>query len=112
MKKTGLLAFMSLVLLVVAALAAEKNMGAPTLVIPGGSKADITLPHQTHQAALENCDQCHNLFPQETGSIVKMKAAGTLKKMQVMKQCQGCHKEMIKAGQKTGPVKCAECHIE
>ena len=61
---------------------------------------------------LGDCDLCHNLFPQKAGSIVQMKAAGTLKKMQVMKQCQGCHKEMAKSGQEAGPVKCGECHKE
>lgn len=26
--------------------------------------------------------------------------------------CQGCHKEMKKAGQKTGPTACAQCHTQ
>ena len=112
MKKAGAIVLVAILLMVMAALAAEKNMGAPTLVIPGGKKADVTLPHEHHQTVLGDCDLCHNLFPQEAGSIVKLKAAGTLKKMQVMRQCQGCHKEMAKTGQDTGPVKCAECHIE
>jgi hypothetical protein len=109
-KKTAVLLIAAVCLLVVAALAAEKNMGAPTQVIPGGIKPDVTLPHAAHQAALENCDLCHNLFPQASGAIVQLKEAGTLKKMQVMKQCLGCHKELAEAGKKAGPVKCDECH--
>ncbi|MFZ5563137.1 MAG: cytochrome c3 family protein [Thermodesulfobacteriota bacterium] len=30
--------------------------------------------------------------------------------MQVMKVCQGCHKEMTQAGKKAGPVNCNDCH--
>ena len=112
MKTKGAILITAIVLMVVAALAADQNMGAPTLVIPGGSKPDVTLPHELHQMTLGDCDLCHDLFPQEAGSIVRMKAAGTLKKMQVMKQCQGCHKEMAKSGQEAGPVKCGECHKE
>lgn len=94
----------------IAAVAAEMNMGAASLVIPGGNKGDVTLPHQTHQAALNDCDKCHSLFPQETGVITTLKENGTLKKMQVMRECQGCHREMAKAGSKTGPTRCDGCH--
>ena len=111
MKPPYFLIFVSL-LMVVTALAAEKNLGAPTLVIPAGTKPAVTLPHAGHQAALENCEQCHNLFPQTAGAIVELKASGALKKMQVMKQCQGCHKTMAEAGKKAGPVNCDECHIK
>lgn len=110
MKKQFVMIMTTVCLLVAVALAAEKNMGAPTLVIPGGSKPNVVLPHAAHQAVLENCDQCHNLFPQTPGAIVQLKGSGALKKMQVMKQCQGCHKSMAEAGKKAGPVKCDECH--
>lgn len=110
MKKTGALLIVAMLLMMMAAMAAEKNMGAPTLVIPGGKNGDVSLPHELHQAVLGDCTLCHQLFPQEAGVIVQLKDAGTLRKMQVMKQCQNCHKERAKAGQKAGPVKCAECH--
>jgi cytochrome c-type protein NrfB len=110
MNKTVFMIVATILLLVVAALAAEKNPGAPTLVIPAGIRPDVTLPHAAHQTALEDCDLCHNLFPQVAGSIVQMKASGALKKMQVMKQCRECHKEMTEAGKKAGPVNCDECH--
>jgi len=119
LRKDGVLMKKAIFLLVAVALvlsggllAAEKNMGPASLVIPGGSKADITLPHARHQEVLDDCDSCHNLFPQQAGSIVQMKESGELKKMQVMKQCQGCHRELGKAGKKSGPVGCRDCHIE
>ncbi|MFP4446653.1 MAG: cytochrome c3 family protein [Desulfosudaceae bacterium] len=90
----------------------KKHGAGQNLVIPGGSKADITLPHARHQEVLDDCDSCHNLFPQQAGSIVQMKEAGELKKVQVMKQCQGCHRDLGKAGKKAGPVGCRGCHIE
>ena len=112
MKTTVTILVVAVLLLIAAFLVAEEKMGAPILVIPGGSKPDVTLPHELHQSTLGDCDLCHNLFPQTAGSIVKLKEAGTLKKMQVMKQCQGCHKEMEKSGQEAGPVKCDGCHKE
>jgi cytochrome c2 len=101
-----------LILLVVciAAVAAEKNMGAASLVIPGGNKGDVTLPHQTHQTVLNDCEKCHNLFPRQAGAITALKENGDLKKMQVMRECQACHREMAKAGSKTGPTRCDGCH--
>lgn len=100
----------AVIVMAVAALAAEKKMGAPSIVIPGGTKGDISFPHGTHQVTLEDCNICHALFPQEPGTIVSLKAAGTLRKMQVMKVCQGCHKQMAQEGKKAGPVNCNECH--
>lgn len=99
-----------LLVLCIAAVAAEKNMGAASLVIPGGSKGDVTLPHQTHQTVLNDCEQCHHLFSQQAGAIASLKEDGTLKKMQVMRECQACHREMAKAGSKTGPTRCDGCH--
>lgn len=111
MKKEGAIILAAILLLVVAALAAEKNMGAPMILIFAGNKPNVTLPHAVHQAALqEDCDRCHNLFPQTDGAIMELKAEGKLQKKQVMKQCLDCHKELAKAGQKAGPVKCDECH--
>jgi uncharacterized membrane protein len=100
----------AVVLMTVATLAAEKKMGAPEITIPGGTKGDIAFPHAVHQTVLGDCNICHALFPQEPGTIAGLKAAGTLRKMQVMKVCQGCHKEMTQAGKKTGPVNCNDCH--
>jgi DNA-directed RNA polymerase subunit RPC12/RpoP len=33
-----------------------------------------------------------------------------LKKKEVMNRCVQCHRELAQEGQKTGPVKCSECH--
>ncbi len=89
---------------------AAKNMGAPQLVISGGEKGDVDLPHALHQKSLEDCNACHNLFPQEAGAIDRLKAGDELKKMQVMRQCQNCHRDLLRAGKKAGPVRCNDCH--
>lgn len=109
-KEIMIVLVIGLMVMAMAAIAAEMNMGAATLVIPGGSKADITLPHQTHQKVLDDCDKCHNLYPEEAGVIASRKESGALKKTQVMKECLGCHKEMAAAGEKTGPTRCDGCH--
>ncbi len=91
--------------------AADTNKGAEKITINGGSFGDIVdFPHHKHQAALADCNKCHNLFPQKANVIVGMKAAGKLKKKQVMDQCRDCHKAMNKANQKSGPLSCKQCH--
>ena len=84
--------------------AVAQNKGAADMVLQGGKPGDVLFPHHMHQSALGNCDLCHNLFPQTKGGIDKLKAEGKLKKKEVMDQCQACHR------QKTGPIKCSECH--
>ncbi|MDY6824520.1 MAG: cytochrome c3 family protein [Thermodesulfobacteriota bacterium] len=101
--------FMGLVLAVVGGAIAEKNMGAANITIPA-TKGNVAFPHQSHQTTLDDCNACHNLFPQKAGSIVKMKESGDLRRMQVMKQCLECHRELAKAGEKAGPVSCNDCH--
>jgi hypothetical protein len=73
----------------------------------------VPFPHAAHQAALGDCSVCHELFPQEAGSIDALKASGDLKKKQVMnKHCTKCHKKMKKEGEKTGPTTCKSCHVK
>ena len=80
--------------------------------LPGGTRGDVPFPHYLHQDKLEDCNICHATFPQEKGSIEKMKANGQLEKKHVMnKLCTKCHKEKKAAGEKTGPVTCKQCHI-
>ncbi|MDY6904597.1 MAG: cytochrome c3 family protein [Thermodesulfobacteriota bacterium] len=102
-------ALIGIVLAVVAMAATEKNRGAANITIPA-TKGDVAFPHQTHQTVLDDCNACHNLFPQEAGSIVQLKESGNLRRMQVMKQCLDCHRELTKAGKKAGPVSCNDCH--
>ncbi|MBT7696196.1 MAG: cytochrome c3 family protein [Desulfobacterales bacterium] len=87
-----------------------KDTGKAEMILGGGSKGNIAFPHGSHQQTITDCTSCHNLFPQETGSIDKLKNEGGIKKKQVMKQCQKCHREMKRAGEKTGPTKCSGCH--
>ncbi len=87
------------------------NMGAAEMNMAGGDQGEVWFPHQQHQRTIGDCFQCHNLFPQEAGSIQKKIAEGTLKQKQVMnKQCIACHRKMKKAGQASGPVSCKKCH--
>jgi len=91
-------------------IAVETYKGAPIIEIHGGGLGNISFPHQEHQNALGDCSPCHKLFPQEPGSIEKLKTEGKLKKKQVMEQCRNCHKETAAKGEKAGPVNCKDCH--
>jgi cytochrome c-type protein NrfB len=88
---------------------AEGN-GAETIVLKGGSLGDVTFPHKAHQDNLKDCDACHKLFPQEAGAIEKLIASGKLKKKEVMKNCETCHKETKAKGAASGPTSCKGCH--
>ena len=92
--------------------AVPANTGAEQITINAGSKPGVPFPHRKHQS-LESvtCKTCHDLFPQEPGSIARLKAEGTLQRMQVMKGlCISCHKEIAKTGKPSGPTSCKVCH--
>ena len=92
---------------------ATENQGAENIELDGGKKGKVSFPHRQHQKNLVDCQICHSIFPQEAGAIKKLKAQGALKKKYVMnKLCTKCHKEKKKAGQPSGPTKCANCHIK
>jgi len=87
------------------------NKGAETLDLFGGERGAVSFPHHAHQTILGDCNTCHALFPQKLGSIQELIQAGELKKKQVMNgHCKKCHREMKKAGEKTGPTACSKCH--
>ena len=89
------------------------DKGAKDIVIEGGKRGNVPFPHHSHQENLGDCEICHSVFPQKTGSIDDLKAQGKLKKKYVMnKLCTKCHKEKKKAGQKSGPTTCKTCHIK
>lgn len=96
--------------LVVANVAAEVKKGANEMVLYGGSLGNVPFPHHRHQAALTDCLSCHHLFPQTAGAIQDLNRQDKLKKKEVMNQCTRCHKELAAAAQKSGPVKCKDCH--
>jgi len=109
MKKKLVIAFI-VVTFLPASISAIENMGPESIVLQGGSSGEVPFPHHRHQTALKDCNPCHSLYPQVSGSIEKMKAEGKLKKKQAMNLCKTCHKNLTAQGQKAGPVKCRDCH--
>ena len=92
---------------------ASENKGAGKIMLDGGSRGNVPFPHHLHQDNLKDCQICHSVFEQKTGSIAELKARGKLKKKYVMNQlCTQCHRQGKKAGEKSGPTACAECHIK
>ena len=92
---------------------AVQNQGAKDIKLDGGKKGNIDFPHHLHQNATGDCNACHNVFPQTAGIIKDLITQKKLKKKQVMnKTCIKCHKEKKKAGEKTGPTKCSQCHVK
>ena len=97
----------------IASTMANQNKGAAKLELDGGKRGKVPFPHHQHQDKLGDCKICHSVFPQKSGSITELKAEGKLKKKYVMnKLCTKCHKEKKKAGQKSGPTTCKNCHIK
>jgi hypothetical protein len=94
-------------------LAAEENKGAESIVIVAGPNGNVNFPHRQHQSRLGDCKICHALFPQKKDAIEQMKAAGELKKKQVMNRlCVKCHRAEKLAGHKHGPTICTGCHVK
>lgn len=90
---------------------AANSKGAKDIIIPAGKQGDVNFSHQKHQEFIRDCMLCHDLFPQQMGSIKDLIEKGTLKKKQVMtQQCLECHKAKKEAGEKAGPVSCSQCH--
>jgi hypothetical protein len=77
-------------------------------------RALVEFPHGIHTDALssEGCEACHGfdqakrLIPGLAGDAVDMDAYMNF----FHNQCTGCH--LKRAGGKTGPVTCGECHVE
>lgn len=83
------------------------------LVLDGGRKGDVPFPHGLHQKTVESCNVCHAKFPQKNGTIKKRVGNGTLQKMEIMKDCMNCHKELSAEGKPAGPERsCAACHTD
>lgn len=100
------------ILLTTAALSGE-NQGAGQITLQGGSRGTVLFPHRQHQETLGDCALCHTLFPKEAGSIEKLKDQGGLTGKQVMNTlCIKCHRAEQKAGNKSGPTMCSQCHVK
>lgn len=109
--KIILLLIIGMALAAVISVAQEQNKGAEKMELSGGEKGNVPFPHHRHQEVLKDCNICHADFPQTAGSIDKLKAEGKLQKKQIMnKHCTACHKDKQKAGEKTGPLTCSQCH--
>ena len=112
MPKYSVVAIALLGLLVSAVAGISAENGTENMVLEGGTRGKVPFPHRTHQTVLGDCAACHDLFPQEAGSIERLKKAGDLKKKQVMNvSCVKCHKSMKKQGGQAGPTTCSKCHI-
>jgi len=89
------------------------DKGAANIELEGGKRGKVPFPHRQHQGKLDDCQICHAVFPQKAGSITALKSEGKLKKKYVMnKLCTKCHKQKKKAGLKSGPTTCKQCHIK
>ncbi|MEW6673811.1 MAG: cytochrome c3 family protein [Thermodesulfobacteriota bacterium] len=110
LKKIILFPLMFILATGVAIGAAEVKNGAKEIELSGGSLGNVSFPHRRHQEALDNCNNCHNLFPQTAGAIQELINQEKLKKKDVMNQCTKCHKELASFEKKGGPVKCKDCH--
>ena len=101
--KTVLIIAAGLFLAVSIAIAAQ-NTGDEMIILEGGKSGNVPFPHKVHQDSLKDCNVCHDVFPQEKGSIEKLKEEGKLRKKQVMNiQCLKCHRDAKKAGKPSGP---------
>lgn len=86
------------------------DRGTAEFVIDGGKTGGIPFPHKAHQDALSACEPCHDQFPQKKGAISSLQDAGKLRKKEVMKECQKCHRKAKREGKKSGPIGCKDCH--
>lgn len=111
MKRTVTIALFLTAAVLIATGGAEVNQGQQQISLDGGARGPVSFPHHEHQTRLGDCDLCHTLFPQQPGSIEKLKAEGRLTGKQVMtKLCIQCHRAKKAAGLSSGPVACAQCH--
>ena len=90
-------------------------------------KGPVKLSHKKHSVDFKiACTECHHVYEggknvfKEGDPVQKCsgchdakKSEGKVKKLMLAyhNNCQGCHKDMKKAGKNTGPTnKCNECH--
>jgi hypothetical protein len=88
------------------------NKGQEKITLDGGNRGAVSFPHRLHQDKLaDDCNACHQLFPQKIGIIKQMKDEKKLDSKQVMnKHCINCHKELRKNNKPHGPTSCRQCH--
>lgn len=80
-------------------------------------KAAVSLPHKQHVDAGIACKTCHHkdeagATPKKCTECHTIPATGETSdaKKAFHDSCQKCHKKEAKAGKKSGPTKCEDCH--
>ncbi|MBN2808344.1 MAG: cytochrome c3 family protein [Deltaproteobacteria bacterium] len=97
------------------------NPAAPAgdlkVLMDGAKKPAVTYSHAKHTVAVPDCKACHHTWsgegaPKKCGECHTAKAEGKKLDMKgaLHKNCKGCHSDMKKAGKKTGPTGCNDCH--
>ena len=113
MKARTIVAILIIIVFTGALAVAVQQQGAKDIKLDGGKKGVVDFPHHLHQNAIGDCNACHSVLPKTAGIIKELKIQKKLKKKQVMnKTCIKCHKEKKKAGVKTGPTSCSQCHVK
>ncbi len=82
-------------------------------------KAPVNYNHAKHSAVAPDCKSCHHTWKGD-GAPEKCSECHTAKKdgkklaikAALHKTCKDCHKDMKKAGKKTGPTSCKGCHVK
>ena len=90
---------------------AAQPQGATVIALSGGRFGDVAFPHRRHQDTITECAVCHRLFPQNPGSIDRLKQDGNLGPRDVMNRlCLNCHRAAKRRGEASGPTSCTACH--
>ena len=82
-------------------------------------KAPVNYNHEKHMASAPDCKSCHHTWDGE-GALKKCSECHKAKKdgkalgikTALHKACKDCHKDLKKAGKKTGPTSCKGCHVK
>ena len=74
----------------------------------------VRFPHDTHTAApsFQDCNGCHRSEDRKGFSFAEM-PEGVSKRAAMdtwHKACMDCHKDLVKNGERSGPMTCGECH--
>jgi hypothetical protein len=109
----AIVVFLAVALLFALGATAPTGKGAEQIKLAGGTQGPVPFPHHRHQQALNDCMICHARFAQAPGSIAKAKTERTLAPKQIMNtHCIQCHRDRKQAGQTSGPIACAKCHVK
>jgi len=110
MKRTLIIFLIIGFFFLISTIAISQNKGAENILLQGGKLGSVPFSHQLHQKLLGDCNICHKSFPQNAGSIEKLKVEGKVKKKEAMDNCVECHKKEAATTGKALPIKCSECH--